>query len=58
MHLVGFIIRIFHEARSPESQKKNQLQLVINVFVNYFVRKMSADFFSSILVIHKFTLHH
>ena len=30
MHLVGFVIRIFHAARSPEPQIK-QLSLLLNV---------------------------
>jgi len=34
LHLVGFIIRIYHDARSPERQKKNQLhsQLIVSIF--------------------------
>jgi len=31
-HLVGFIIRIFHDARSPERQKQQCSSFVINTF--------------------------
>jgi len=27
VHLVGYIIRIYHDARSPECQKNNQIKL-------------------------------
>ena len=30
MHLVGFIIRIYHDARSPERQKKKDKNDIIN----------------------------
>ena len=34
VHLVGFIIRVYHDARSPGRQKKNQLdaQLIFSIF--------------------------
>ena len=31
MHLVGFIIRIYHDARSPERQKHEQIKITLEV---------------------------
>jgi len=46
VHLVGFIIRIYHDARSPERQKKKLNLVAINPQHDY--RKMHihrTDFF-------------
>jgi hypothetical protein len=31
VHLVGFIIRIYHDARSPERQKHEQIKITLEV---------------------------
>ena len=31
MHLVGFIIRIYHDARSPEHKKHEQITVILEV---------------------------
>ena len=37
MHLVGFIIRIYHDARSPERQKKTLFTIVLSHLVGFIV---------------------
>ena len=41
MHLVGFIIRIYHGARSPERQ--NSLLLVLCYLLRYFENGMQVN---------------
>jgi len=39
MHLVGFIIRIYHNARSPERQTLNINLFTIKMQQNWFFKK-------------------
>ena len=39
MHLVGFIIRIYHDARSPERQKKKK-----NIYIYIYIYIYICDY--------------
>ena len=49
MHLAGFVIRIYHDSRSPERQIANNVCIYELVYVCHFVNSYKVLSYSSLL---------